>query len=400
LDASRAVGVVNDLLTQPEAVARRTRAEYDGLRERHGERQVRLIPLEEARRRAPQLSDSPAPAPRRPGRTVVEQDLAGLLPFIDWTPFFIAWEMPGSYPRILSDPVKGVEARKLLGDAQELLVRIVEEGLFTARGVIGLYPARRSGDDILLHPGGEQGPAQTREALSAEIIHADALLQAGSHPPQAVLHTLRQQREQAGPNVALADYVSPAGDHAGVFAVSVQGTEELAREFERRHDDYSAIMVKALADRPAEAFAEKLHQDVRREYWGYAPDEALDSESLIREKYRGIRPAPGYPAQPDHTEKRTLFELLRADEIGMTLTESYAMTPAAAVSGLYLAHPEARYPAVGRIGPDQVQDYAHRKGWTLEEAERWLAPNLAYEPRRAEVEPERPEHVGVALSAD
>ncbi len=385
LDASRAVGVVNDLLNDPAEVQERTKTEYDALRERHAERTVRLIPVEEARRRAPDLSDSPAPAPKQPGRTVIEQPVSDLLPFIDWTPFFIAWELPGIYPRILTDPVKGVEAKKLFGDAQALLGEILDGGLFTARGVVGLYPAERSGDDIVLRLGGETAAAQTREAVGLELQMSERA---------AVLHTLRQQREQATPNAALADFVSEAGDHAGMFAVSIHGAEELAAKYEAQHDDYNSIMVKALADRLAEAFAEKLHQDVRRGYWGYAPDEALDTPELIKEKYRGIRPAPGYPAQPDHTEKRTLFEVLQLSEIGMALTESCAMTPAAAVSGLYLAHPEARYLALGRIGLDQVQDYARRKGWTVQEAERWLAPNLAYEPKT-----EQPEK-GVALSAD
>ncbi|WP_424949248.1 methionine synthase [Deinococcus sp.] len=389
IDASRAVGVVNDLLSMPDTVAGRIHAEYDGLRERHAERTVRLIGLDEARSRAPKLSDSPAPAPRVPGRTVIEQDVAELLPFIDWTPFFIAWELPGIYPRILTDPIKGTEAKKLFDDAQALLKKILDDGLFTARGVIGLYPARRVDDDIVLHlDGSEATPGQTRESISAEVhsFHAET-----------VLHTLRQQREQATPNGALADFVSETGDHAGMFAVSIHGAEELAAEYERQFDDYNSIMVKALADRLAEAFAEKLHQDVRRGYWGYAPGEVLGTHELIREKYRGIRPAPGYPAQPDHTEKRTLFEVLRLGEIGMALTESCAMTPAAAVSGLYLAHPEARYLALGRIGADQVADYARRKGWKMREAERWLAPNLAYEPK---LESERSEEKGVALSAD
>ncbi|WP_373292005.1 methionine synthase [Deinococcus ruber] len=381
IDASRAVGVVNELLTHPEELAERTRHDYDALRERHGERNIRLVTLEQARARAPKLSDSPAPAPLVPGRTVIEQDLSELLPYIDWTPFFIAWELPGIYPRILTDPQKGSEARKLFDDAQALLTRIIEEKLFTARGVIGLYAAHRSGDDIVLDA--HEPHPQTREELSLE-------LQATGDRAHATLHTLRQQREQATPNAALADFVSEHGDHAGLFAVGIHGAEELSRQFEAQHDDYSSIMVKALADRLAEAFAEKLHQDVRKTYWGYAADEQLENRDLIKEKYRGIRPAPGYPAQPDHTEKGTLFALLRADEIGMQLTESYAMTPAAAVSGLYLAHPEARYMALGRIGRDQVQDYARRKGWSVEEAERWLSPNLAYDPAKAEV----------ALSAD
>ena len=293
----------------------------------------------------------PAPAPNQPGRTVIEQDLAELLPFIDWTPFFIAWEMPGVYPKILRDPSLGVEARKLFEDGKALLAKIIEDGSFTARGVIGLWPAQRVGDDISL-------PEQ-----------------------HTAFHTLRQQRDQSVPNAALADFVSGSPDWIGGFAVGIHGADELASEYAAAHDDYSSIMVKALADRLAEAFAEKLHQDVRRQYWGYAQGETLSGDDLIKERYRGIRPAPGYPAQPDHTEKRTLFALLDAESTGMQLTESCAMLPAAAVSGLYLAHPDSKYLALGRIGRDQVADYAARKGWTLEEAEKWLAPNLAYDPQ-------------------
>ncbi|GAA4022195.1 methionine synthase [Deinococcus rubellus] len=350
-DASRAVGVAGDLIQNREAITARVKAEYDGLRERHGERNVRLVSIEEARQRAPRLEDVPAPAPNQPGRTVIEQDLSGLLPFIDWTPFFIAWEMPGVYPKILRDPSVGVEARKLYEDGKALLAKIVAEKRFTARGVIGLWPARRVGDDLTLPE------------------HHTAF------------HTLRQQRDQTVPNAALADFVSESPDWIGGFAVGIHGADELAREYAAAFDDYNSIMVKALADRLAEAFAEKLHQDVRREYWGYAASETLSGDDLIKERYRGIRPAPGYPAQPDHTEKRTLFALLDAEGIGMELTGSCAMLPAAAVSGLYLAHPDSKYLALGRIGRDQVADYARRKGWTLEEAEQWLAPNLAYDPQ-------------------
>ncbi len=351
LDASRAVTVVSDLLADPQAVQHRVRVEYDALRERHGERSVRLLSLEDARARAPKLADQPAPAPKQPGRTVLEQPLAELLDFIDWTPFFIAWELPGVYPKILDDPRVGEEARKLLDDAHAMLERVIRDGSLTARGVIGLWPAHREGDDIALASG-------------------------------EVFHTLRQQRDQPTPNTALADFVSEAGDWVGGFAVTIHGAEELARQFEANHDDYSAILVKAVADRLAEAYAEKLHQDVRRTHWGYAQGEALSTTDLIKERYRGIRPAPGYPAQPDHTEKRTLLGLLGAEALGLTLTESGAMWPASSVSGLYLAHPDARYFAVGRIGQDQVADYARRKGWPVAEAERWLAPILAYDPAR------------------
>ncbi|WP_199188288.1 methionine synthase [Deinococcus arcticus] len=372
LDASRAVTTTADLLSDPAALQARLRPEYDALRERHAGRQVRLLPLAGARANAPQFSPTPAPPPREPGRQLIEQPLAELLPFMDWTPFFIAWEMKGIYPNILTDPLRGEEARRLFADAQALLNRIVAERLFTARGVIGLWPARRNGDDIVVD-GESLMVKERRSPINGE--------------PSTLLHTLRQQRAQSGPNLALADFVGPAGDHIGAFAVAIHGAEALAAQFEAEHDDYSAILVKALADRLAEAFAEKLHRDVRVRHWGYAPEETLGNDDLIRERYVGIRPAPGYPAQPDHTEKRTLFALLGAEEAGLRLTESCAMSPAAAVSGLYFAHPEARYFAVGRIGRDQVEDYAARKGWTVPETERWLGPVLAYDPAGVDGQP-------------
>ena len=410
LDASRAVTVVNDLLTDEATYAAQTREQYDALRERHGERQVRLISIAEARARglsaldasslppSPPLPSPPPqgerelkeslsplvgetsrrdrggipPKPKHLGRQVIHQPLPDLLPYIDWTPFFIAWEMKGIYPNILTDPLRGEEARKLFDDAQAMLRRVIEDGSLQARGVVGLWPARRVGDDIVVDAEGGWQMADGKDSQSQTGPSAFSL------QSSAVLHTLRQQRDQHTPNLALADFVAEQGDHIGAFAVGIFGAEELAREFEAQHDDYKAILVKAVADRLAEAFAEKLHRDVRVEYWGYAPDEALDNTDLIKERYQGIRPAPGYPAQPDHTEKRTIFGLLDAQSIGLSLTESCAMFPAAAVSGLYFAHPDARYFAVGRIGRDQVEDYARRKGWTLEEAERWLGPLLAY----------------------
>src|SRR5205823_5201714 len=280
------------------------------------------------------------------GRHLVEPDLATLLEYIDWQFFFHAWELKGKYPAILEQPA----ARELFDDAQRLLDRIVEERLLVARGVFGFWPASSEGDDVVLDEG-------TRFSF------------------------LRQQSDygDSRPNRSLADYVAPEGDHLGAFAVTAGlGADEFAASFAAEHDDYQAIMVKALADRLAEAFAEYLHEVARREW--YEPEEQLSNEELTAERFRGIRPAFGYPACPDHTEKRKLFDLLGAEAAaGISLTESYAMTPAAAVSGIYLAHPLARYFSVGRLGRDQVEDYARRKDLPVEEIERWLRPNLGYE---------------------
>jgi 5-methyltetrahydrofolate--homocysteine methyltransferase len=293
-------------------------------------------------------------------------DLAELAKYIDWAPFFQAWELKGQYPRILQDDKYGEAARHLFEDAQAMLKQLIEEKWLKANAVVGFWPANSIGDDIELY---------------ADDGRAKVL---------GTLHTLRQQMEKdsARANLALADFVAPkasgVADYVGGFAVTAGiGEEDVARRFERANDDYSKIMVKALADRLAEAFAEALHEKVRRELWAYAPDEKLTNEQLIAEDYAGIRPAPGYPAQPDHTEKRTLFKLLDAEEAtGLKLTESCAMWPAAAVSGLYFSHPESRYFGVGKIGRDQVEDYATRKGWSIEEAERWLGPILNYDPKR------------------
>jgi len=284
------------------------------------------------------------------------------VPYIDWTPFFMTWELKGSYPAILDDPKVGKAARNLYDDAQAMLKRMVEEKWIKASAVIGFWPANRAGDDVIVY-----ADETRREHL-------------------ATFHGLRQQmsRRSERPNIAVTDYVAPVGtpDYIGGFAVTAGiGEDELAKRFERANDDYNAILSKALADRLAEAFAERMHERVRKEFWGYAPQEAFTNAELITEAYQGIRPAPGYPAQPDHTEKATLFALLDAEEkAGIQLTESFAMWPGAAVSGLYLSHPEAEYFGVGKIERDQVEDYARRKGWTLEEAERWLAPILAYDP--------------------
>jgi 5-methyltetrahydrofolate--homocysteine methyltransferase len=309
------------------------------------------------------LNGSIPPKPTFLGTKVFDNfPLESLLDYIDWTPFFHTWELRGSYPKIFEDQVVGDEAKKLFDDAQTLLNRIVDKQLLTAKGVIGFWAANSIGDDIELYTDDSR-----REIL-------------------AKIHTLRQQSEKAvgEPYYALSDFVAPKEtgikDYWGGFAVTTGiGCDELVAEFEKNHDDYNSIMTKALADRLAEAFAEKMHELVRKEYWGYAKDENLSSEELIKEKYHGIRPAPGYPACPDHTEKRTLFALLKAEEnTGIYLTESFAMHPTAAVSGFYFAHPESRYFGLGKIQKDQVEEYAKRKNMPLEEMERWLSPNLGY----------------------
>jgi len=373
LDASRSVGVVASLLSDErrDAFAADVRTEYTRLREEHAGRRERVpsLTLAEARKRRYQPADraaETAPAPRCPGeQSFDDYPLEEIARYIDWTPFFQTWELKGRYPDILKDPVVGGEATKLLGDAQRLLSRIVKDKLLTAKAVVGLFPANSVGDDDI-------------EVYTDETRHG----------VRAVLRHLRQQNEKppGRPNLSLADYVAPkssgVSDWIGGFAVTAgHGLDVLVKEFEAQHDDYNAIMAKALADRLAEAFAERLHERVRREWWGYAADEALDDAELIAEKYRGTRPAPGYPACPDHTEKRTLFELLDVEaRTGIRLTESCAMWPAAAVSGWYFAAAGAHYFGIGRIGKDQVTDYARRKGMTLKETERWLAPILNYDP--------------------
>ena len=324
-----------------------------------------ILPIAEARRRRAQIDWAAyePPPPCRPGITVFpDYPLAELVDVIDWTPLFQAWELKGSYPAILEDSVYGEQARKLFDDARTLLGQIVRERLLQARAVVGLLPANALGDDVAIYTDSSRGTVR------------------------AVMHGLRQQFEK-GPgraNLCLSDFVAPApaADWIGAFAVTAGiGLDALCADLERHNDDYASIMAKALGDRLTEALAERLHQRVRTELWGYARDERLDAAALVAERYRGIRPAPGYPACPEHTEKRVLFELLDAPAAaGITLTESCAMLPAASVSGWYFAHPDAQYFGVGRIGRDQVADYAARKGMALTEAERWLAPNLAYDP--------------------
>jgi 5-methyltetrahydrofolate--homocysteine methyltransferase len=372
-DASRAVGVAQSLVSKElvDAFMHKVRADYAEIRERHKDRggAKRLVPLDKARaqRFDGGWAQYEPPAPKQPGVTVFDDyPLAELVECIDWTPFFNAWELAGRYPAILDDAVVGKQASELYRDARAMLERIVAEKWLTARGVIGLWPAQSVGDDVVLSTGSE----------SPDTNH------------ESRLHFLRQQADKPveRPDFCLADFVAPRAsgrnDWIGGFAVTAGiGIEAHLERFERDHDDYSSIMLKALADRLAEAFAERLHQRVRREFWGYAVDEALSNDDLIAEKYRGIRPAPGYPACPDHTEKATLFRLLDATKnAGIVLTEGFAMVPTAAVSGWYFAHPQSQYFVVGRVTREQVEDYARRKGWTLAEAERWLASNLDYDP--------------------
>ncbi|KAB2861988.1 MAG: methionine synthase, partial [Bauldia sp.] len=373
-DASRAVGVVSTLLSaenKPAYVAD-IRAEYEKVAEKHAqsEAEKQRLPLAKARERAFK-TDWTAYTPPKPtflGTRVFESyDLAEIASHIDWSPFFQAWELKGRYPAILEDEEQGEAARQLWEDAQAMLRTIIQKQWFRPKAVIGFWPANTVGDDIRLY---------TDESRSEEL---------------ATFYTLRQQLTKSGdkPNMALSDFVAPRDsgkpDWVGGFVVTA-GPEEhaLAERFERQNDDYSSILVKALGDRVAEGFAELMHERVRKEFWGYAPDEQFTAEELIHEPYQGIRPAPGYPAQPDHTEKTTLFRLLNARQrIGVQLTESYAMWPGASVAGLYLSHPQAFYFGVAKVERDQVIDYAARKGMEVAEVERWLSPIMNYTPAPA-----------------
>ncbi len=368
-DASRSVPVCQSLASD-EGKARfvaELDADYARIRAQHAARKgPTLVSLAEARgngEATENWAETAAPAPKQPGRQLVQPALSELVPFIDWTPFFQTWDLAGRFPAILDDKVVGESARSVYRDALAMLERLVKEQWLQARGVVGLWPANADGDDIVIY----HDVARTQEAMR--------------------WHNLRQQEAKAGDraNLCLSDFIAPLSsgvpDWVGGFAVTTGlGCDERVAAYEAAHDDYNAILLKALADRLAEAFAEWLHCKVRREYWGYAADETLDPAALIAEQYRGVRPAPGYPACPDHVAKGPLFALLQAGEAGLALTESYAMTPAAAVSGFYLAHPAARYFAVGRIGADQVADLARRQGKPQDEVERWLAPVLGYEP--------------------
>jgi 5-methyltetrahydrofolate--homocysteine methyltransferase len=404
-DASKAVPVVQKLLGDDrDVLVKETRAEYDAAREAYfaGQDKRPRLPLAKARERAPQLAFAPVKPSFSGVRSFDNYPLEELVPYIDWTPFFASWDLIGRYPAILEDEIVGEAARNLYRDAKAMLEQLVAEKWVKASGVVGFWPANRDGDDVVLW---------ADETRSKEI---------------ARLHTLRQQidKGEGKYNFALADYVAPLEpspplrgrgqgeggradaqaperlnaphpptpapqgggesivDYIGAFAVTAGiGEEDVAIRFKRANDDYSAILAQALCDRLAEAFAEAMHAKVRRELWGYSKDEALSADDMIAEKYRGIRPAPGYPAQPDHTEKRTIFDLLEARErTGIDLTESMAMTPPSSVSGIYFAHPQAEYFGTGKIDRDQVEDYARRKGWDLATAERWLSPILAYDP--------------------
>ena len=363
-DASRAVGVVSSLLSDKAAeVKQATRADYADIAERHarGERGKKRITLQEARDNALKIDFGgyEANTPTFIGTRVFDQwSLAELADYIDWTPFFQTWELKGQYPAILDDPKQGEAARSLFADAQAMLEKIIDESWFAPKAVVGFWPAQSVGDDIqLFNDEAREEPLQT-------------------------LYTLRQQtaKRDGRPNVALSDFVAPSGDYVGAFVVTAGPEEDdIAAQFDAKYDNYSSIMVKALADRFAEAFAERMHEYVRTELWGYA-SEAYAPTDLIAEPYAGIRPAPGYPAQPDHTEKATLWSLLDAETAtGVSLTESYAMWPAASVSGLYIGHPESYYFGVGKVERDQVEDYANRKGISVAEAERWLSPILNYQ---------------------
>jgi 5-methyltetrahydrofolate--homocysteine methyltransferase len=370
-DASRAVGVAQKLVSKDarDAFVADVKNDYQEKRARHTGRKStrRQLPIAEARANKTKI-DWQAYQPTRPAKLGLEvfedYPLDELVDRIDWTPFFQSWELAGKFPRILEDEIVGEHATHLFEDAKKMLKQIVDEKWLKAKAVIGLFPANSvNDDDIEVYTDDERG----------EVL--------------MTLHSLRQQTERppGRPNAALADFVAPkdsgVNDYIGAFAVTAGiGIDEHVERFEQDHDDYHSIMLKALADRLAEAFAERMHERVRKEFWGYAREENLDNDALIDEKYRGIRPAPGYPACPDHTEKALLWELIDpVTHADMTITESFAMLPTAAVSGFYFAHPESRYFGLGKIDQDQVEDYAQRKGWDMPTAERWLGPALSYD---------------------
>ncbi|HSR17889.1 MAG TPA: vitamin B12 dependent-methionine synthase activation domain-containing protein, partial [Ignavibacteriaceae bacterium] len=373
LDASKSVPVVSNLLNEDkklkENFERSVSKEYKKLREDHLRKKEdkNFLTLEEARNNKLKIEweDYSPAVPKKPGIKILKNySLSKLRNYIDWTPFFLTWELKGKYPAIFENEKYGSEAKKLFDDANMLLDKIIAKNLLQADGIFGLFPANSVGDDIEVYTD------ENRKGILK------------------IFHTLRSQTKKSDflPNLALADFIAPKAsgkkDYIGAFAVTAGiGIESLIKKFESDHDDYSSIMVKALADRFAEAFAEHLHELARKEYWGYSPEEKLANEDLVKEEYAGIRPAPGYPAQPDHTEKLIIFDLLEVESClgSIELTENLAMYPAASVSGLYFSHPEAKYFNVGKIGKDQVLDYHKRKGMSLEETERWLRPILNYD---------------------
>jgi 5-methyltetrahydrofolate--homocysteine methyltransferase len=376
LDASRSVPVVSKLTTKSmeEDYKMEIKLEYDALRESHNKRtsNKKYLSFSEAKEnKTPILwSEDQIAKPVKPGITVFDDfPLEKLREYIDWTPFFITWQLTGKYPAILEDEVVGTEAKKLFDDANEMLDDIIKNKKLTAKGVIGIFPANADDEDVIIF----EDETRTQKA--------------------ATFHMLRQQTEKrtGQANKSLSDFVAPLEsglkDYMGGFAVTAGiGIEKMIEQYEKEQDDYSSIMTKALADRLAEAFAECMHAMIRQDFWGYAPDEKYSNDELIKESYRGIRPAPGYPACPDHTEKRTLFDLLQVEKkIGIELTESFAMYPAASVSGFYFAHPESTYFSVGKISEDQVIDYSDRKSLSKEVCEKWLSPILAYEPEKINI---------------
>jgi 5-methyltetrahydrofolate--homocysteine methyltransferase len=405
LDAGRSVPVAGKFTGSEENFKEYTaqiKAEYAKMREEHASRQKdkNFLSIEKARENKTKidwtLQSENSYQPTKPqfygNRYFEDYPLDEIAKYIDWTPFFQTWELHGKYPAILQDEVVGTEATQLFADAKKLLQEIIDNKLLQAKAVVGFYPAHSS--PLTPDGGTESSPDDIWISIPQGIdVKCDKhgshkyydgvpVLSVSSKIPieGAVLHHLRQQNQKAQglPNLCLSDFVAPFGG-LGAFALTAGiGIEALVEKYEADHDDYNSIMVKALADRLAEAFAELMHKRVRTEFWGYAKDENLSSEDLIKEKYQGIRPAPGYPACPDHTEKETLWKLLEPEKIGMSITESFAMYPASSVSGWYFDHPESKYFTIGKIGKDQVQDYAKRKGMTLEEAEKWLAPVLNY----------------------
>jgi 5-methyltetrahydrofolate--homocysteine methyltransferase len=387
LDASRSVPVAGSLISKEtyDKTMSTFKEEYAKLRTEHASRQKdkNYIPISKARENKTKIdwSASKVKKPTFLGNKYFEDySLIEIAKYIDWTPFFQTWELRGKFPKIFEDEYVGVEAKKLYDDAQKMLKEVITKKLLTAKAVIGFYPANRIGDDdIALY--------DFKKDLIDHGNHSHESYKEDRTKVKTVFHTLRQQGLKSAnlPNIALADYIAPVDsgvqDYIGGFAVTAGiGIEKLVEKYEKDHDDYNSILIKAIADRLAEAFAECLHARVRREFWGYTSEENLDNEALIKEDYIGIRPAPGYPACPDHTEKRILFDLLDAEKkVGITLTESFAMYPASSVSGMYFSHPDSKYFGLGKIEKDQVTDYAKRKEMDLGTVEKWLSPNLNYD---------------------